>query len=70
MKESSAIILDTPEAIRWYHMRAQLGAAKLELLGMKHSSGRSVIKHIKDTYGLKGSKQSVYDQFKEMVEVL
>ena len=38
-------------------------ALKLELLGMK-GRGRSAYSVIKSEYGLKGNKQSVYDQFK------
>lgn len=62
------MMLTTPEQIEWYHMRTQLGALKLELVGLKHSSGRSVYAHIKRTYGLKGNKQRVFDQFKVMVD--
>ena len=38
-------------------------ALRLELLGMK-GRGRSAYSVIKSEYGLKGNKQSVYDQFK------
>lgn len=55
--------LDTPQDILRYHMKTQLAALKLEILGMKHSSGRSIYAHIKRTYGFKGNKQRVYDQF-------
>jgi hypothetical protein len=60
--------LNTPAQINWFQMRTQLGALKLEIKGLRHSSGRSVYAHIKRTYGLKGNKQRVYDQFKELVD--
>lgn len=50
-----------------YNMLAQKAALKLELAGLKMSRG-SVYAHIKRTYGLRGSKQSVYTQFCELVE--
>lgn len=53
--------------INWYHMRTQLAALKLEMFGMKHSRG-SVYAHIKKTYGLKGNKRRVCEQFEELVE--
>jgi len=46
---------------------AQYHACKLQLLGMRHSSGRSIIAHVKKTYGLKGSNESVVEQFKQML---
>ena len=47
-----------------YHRIAQEAALKLEIQGI--SFRHSVYAHIKRTYGLQGSKQRVYDQFKEM----
>ena len=41
-------------------------ALKLELLGMK-GRGRSAYSVIKSEFGLKGNRQSVYDQFKVYV---
>lgn len=55
------------QAINWYHMRTQLSALKLELAGLKHSGG-SMYAHVKRVYGLRGTRQRVYDQFAEMVE--
>jgi hypothetical protein len=46
---------------------AQYHACKLQLLGMRHSSGRSIIAHVKKTYGLKGNNESVVEQFKQML---
>lgn len=52
--------------IRRFQKLAQLYAMRLELLGMRHSGG-SVIARIKKHYGLKGNKQSIYDQFSKIV---
>ena len=41
-------------------------ALRLELLGMK-GRGRSAYSVIKSEFGLKGNRQSVYDQFKVSV---
>mgnify|MGYP003153926666 CR=1 FL=1 len=40
-------------------------ALKLELLGMK-GRGRSAYSVIKSEFGIKGNRQSVYDQFKQL----
>ena len=59
--------IDTHQGIKMFHMLSQRSALKLELVGLKHSKG-SVYAHIKRTYGLRGSKQSVYTQFCELIE--
>jgi hypothetical protein len=46
---------------------AQYHACKLQLRGMRHSSGRSIIAHVKKTYGFKGNNESVVEQFKQML---
>jgi len=47
-----------------YSQRVLLKGLKLELIGMRMSRGRTCYSMIKQEYGLKGNKQSVYDQFK------
>ena len=49
-----------------FRLKAQRAALGMEVLGMK-SSGRSMYARIKSEYSLKGSKQSVFDQFNEYV---
>jgi len=56
--------INTPEQINMYRQRVLLKGLKLELIGMKLSRGRTCYSIIKQEYGLKGNKQSVYDQFK------
>ena len=62
------IMIDTPEQMqmaRYLTMRAGL---QLEIQGMRLTRGVSCYKMIKDTFGLKGSKQKVLDQFETMLE--
>lgn len=61
-------VIDTPAGISLFHMKAQLSACRLELRGMRHSSGRSITKFVKDSRHLKGNKESVVNQFAEIVE--
>lgn len=56
------MILDTPEAIAMWHYHAQLSACKLQLKGMKFGR-RSIIAHVKRTYGYTGRNESVVAQF-------
>ena len=60
------MMLTTPSQIRWFHMKTQLMALKMEIFGMKHSKG-SVYQHIKKTYNLTGNTVEVYGKFAEMV---
>ena len=61
------IVIEGKESINLYRVMALEKMLKLELMGMKHSRG-SVFAVVKSEYGLKGNKQKVYDQFKEIVE--
>ncbi len=58
-------VIDTPDGIRAFHLLAQYHACQLQLVGINHSSGRSIIAHIKKTYGFKGNNKSVVAQFKK-----
>lgn len=62
------VIITDPKGIQRFHMLSQYHAAKLEGLGMRHSSGRSVTAHIKRTYGLKGSRDKVLIEFRAMID--
>jgi hypothetical protein len=65
---NGTIVAKGPQQTAVFAMIAQKHALKLEILGMRHSSGRSVYAHIKRTYGLSGSKQKVLEQFTELIE--
>ncbi len=67
MAIEEAIVLDTPEAINFAQMCARRGALRLEIRGFARR-GRSVYAICKEAYGLKGSRQKVYDQMCEMIE--
>ena len=56
----------TGNNIDLFRMSVLEKALKLELLGMK-GRGRSAYSVIKAEFGLKGNRQSVYDQFKVYV---
>ena len=53
----------TGDNIDLFRMSVLEKALKMELLGMK-GRGRSAYSVIKSEFGLKGNRQSVYDQFK------
>lgn len=62
------IIMDTPEAIMYYHMMSQRSALKLEILGMRFKGG-SVCAHIKRTYGITAHlKKDVLAEFNALIE--
>lgn len=56
----------TGEAINNYRAKVLLGALKLECLGMKRS-GPSAYSIAKQEYGIRGSKESVYNQLKSII---
>ena len=60
-------VFDTPKDIRAFQQLAQYHACKLQLLGLRHSSGLSIIAHVKRTYGFKGTNKSVVEQFKQQL---
>jgi len=61
-------VLDTPEQIEMFRYKTLLKGLRLEILGMQMSRGKSCYSIIKQEFGLKGSKQKVFDQFKLMLE--
>ena len=61
-------VLDTPEQIEMFRYKTLLRGLRLETQGLQMSRGRSCYSIIKEEFGLKGSKQKVYDQFKLMLE--
>jgi len=58
---NKSIVLDTPQAINGFRVRALRSALKLEVLGMTRR-GVSVYRMVKEEFGFKGSKQKVLDQ--------
>jgi hypothetical protein len=62
-----SIILDGPQQTEAFHLLAQYHACRLHLIGMRHSSGRSIIAHVKRTYDFKGANKSVVEQFRQLL---
>ena len=64
------IIADTPQKIDLYRMHVLEKMLKLEILGLKMTKyGQpTAYSAIKKEYNLKGSKQRVWDTFKELIE--
>lgn len=64
---SEPTVISDELGIKLFHMTAQYHAVKLEGLGIGHSSGRSVLAHVKRTYGLKGNREKVLEEFHELI---
>jgi anion-transporting ArsA/GET3 family ATPase len=62
----NSAILDTPEQIATFRLLTLRQMLKLEMLGMTRR-GRSAYSIIKQELGLKGSKQSVFNQLSELL---
>jgi anion-transporting ArsA/GET3 family ATPase len=60
------IVCDTPEKITAFRLLALRSALGLEIKGLKRR-GQSVFSIVKREFSLKGSKQSVYDQFEALL---
>lgn len=58
-----SIVIDTPDGIAMFHYLTQYHACKLQLLGLHHHTRRSIIAHVKRTYGFTGRNESVVRQF-------
>jgi len=62
-------IIDNPEDIDLYTVKAKRVALVLEMQGMK-KRGRSAYSLIKEEFGLKGNKQKVFEQLGEIIETM
>lgn len=58
----TTIDMTDPNAREYFHLCQLKGAIRLEGLGMRHSSGRSALKHAKQTYGFTGDREQVIYQ--------
>jgi hypothetical protein len=57
-----------PDHIKHFRQLTLLKGLKLELAGLKLSRGPSCYSIIKREFGLRGNRQSVYNQFSKMIE--
>ena len=64
---NNCLVVTGVKDIARYRMCVLLNALKLEVLGMKVTRGSTAYAVIKKEYGLRGSKQKVFDQFKAMI---
>jgi hypothetical protein len=60
-------LIDTPEKLQAYRLLTLKSMLKLEVLGMK-KAGKSAYSIVKEEFGLKGSKQSVFNQYVEILK--
>lgn len=58
---------DATKIDTWQLMRMR-AALRLEIKGMRHSSGRSIFAHLKRTYGFKGTRDEVLTQLSKLIE--
>ena len=63
------MILTKPEDIDLYSIMTKRSALVLEMRGMKRR-GRSAYSLIKEEFGLKGSKQKIFEQLTEIIEAI
>ena len=62
-------LVNTREGIALFRLLQLKGALKLEMLGMRHSSGRSVATQIRKELGLKArDKRSLYAELIEYID--
>jgi hypothetical protein len=61
------LVFDTPEKIAGVRLLTLRSAFKLELVGIKVYRNVSIYALIKREFGLKGNKQSVFDQFTDIL---
>lgn len=66
--QDEGTMIDTAEGIKFFQMTVERLALKMEIKGLKHSSGKSVCARIKKLHKLKGDKQSVLEQFTKLIE--
>lgn len=59
------MIIDTPYKIKLFRIRVLIAALELEIKGIKRR-GRSTYSIIKEEFNLKGNKESVLKQIREI----
>ena len=67
-KMNNSIMITDKTSIDNFRTLTLVKGLKLELLGMKRSRGKSCYQLLKEEFGLKGSKQKVYDIMTEIIE--
>jgi hypothetical protein len=68
-QNSGPVVFDTPEGIAFYTLVARRGALRLELAGLRRSSGRRTAYSVcKQAYGLRGSRHDVLAALNQMID--
>lgn len=60
------VVAEGADAVAVFRILSLRGAMSLELRGLRHSGGRSVIAAVKREFGLRGNREAVYREFCEM----
>jgi len=60
--------ISNPDDIKRFRQLTLLKGLKLELAGLKLGRGPSCYSRIKREFGLRGNRQSVYNQFSKMIQ--
>ena len=68
MSQANATVINTADGIAFFQLSRCKAALGLEVKTGMSFSRRSIYAHCKRAYGLKGSKQKVYDQMCALVE--
>ena len=68
-KRGNKMLIKGKENINNYRLIVLKQGLRLEMLGMKHSSGKSCYAIIKDEFKLIGSRENVYNQYVEILEL-
>jgi hypothetical protein len=66
--KSGGFTVTGPEGMNFYRMAALKGALSLEMKGLRVTRNFSAYATIKREFGLKGTRQSVYEQFCKLVD--
>jgi len=64
---SDIIVCDTPDKVEAFHALSIRGRLKMELKGLKFRGG-STFSYVKAKFGLKGSKESVLEQYENLLK--
>jgi hypothetical protein len=68
--QTKPMMIETKEQFAIFRILQLRAALRLECAGMRHSSGRSVAKLIKQQFGFKGSKQAILEQLCAHIEAI
>lgn len=68
MSNDTGTVITGEKNIKAYRTLVLQKSLRLEIIGLKHSSGKSVYAIVKREFGFKGSKRKVHDQLCDYIE--